>query len=152
MPEAIGDRSRPQPRRWLSNQLWPQFTAQPRSKVPWAGLGREPYVGLTVLPDSSSTVYRQLIASLAAQCRVPANYPYRYFVISGGLISYGTDIIELYRGAASYVNRVLRGEKPAELPVQAPTNFELVINLKAAEALGLKVSERLLARADQIIE
>jgi putative tryptophan/tyrosine transport system substrate-binding protein len=117
-----------------------------------AALGREPYAGLVVMPDTSSTVHRQLIASLAAQYRVPAIYPYRYFVISGGLISYGIDIIELYRSAASYVNRVLRGEKPAELPVQAPINFELVINLKAAVALGLKVSETLLARADQIIE
>ena len=117
-----------------------------------AGLGREPYAGLTVMPDSSNTVHRQLIASFAAQYRVPAIYPYRYFVISGGLISYGIDIIELYRGAASYVNRVLRGEKPAELPVQAPTHFELVINLKAAKALGLDVPETLLARADQVIE
>jgi putative tryptophan/tyrosine transport system substrate-binding protein len=117
-----------------------------------AALGREPYAGLAVMPDASSTVHRQLIASLAAQYRVPAIYPYRYFVISGGLISYGADIIELYRGAASYVNRVLRGEKPGELPVQAPTNFELVINLKAAKALGLEVSQTLLARADQVIE
>jgi putative tryptophan/tyrosine transport system substrate-binding protein len=117
-----------------------------------AALGRESYAGLAVMPDTSSTVHRRLIASLAAQYRVPAIYPYRYFVISGGLISYGIDIIELYRGAASYVTRVLRGEKPAELPVQAPTNFELVINLKAVKALGLKVSETLLARANQIIE
>jgi putative ABC transport system substrate-binding protein len=117
-----------------------------------AALGREPDAGLAVMPDSSSTVHRQLIASFAAQYRVPAIYPYRYFIISGGLISYGIDIIELYRGAASYVNRVLRGEKPAELPVQAPTHFELIINLKAAKALGLDVPETLLARADQVIE
>jgi putative tryptophan/tyrosine transport system substrate-binding protein len=87
-----------------------------------SALGREPHAGLAVMPDVSSTLHRGLIASLAAQYRVPAIYPYRYFVISGGLISYGIDIVELYRGAVSYVNRVLRGEKLAELPVQAPTH------------------------------
>jgi putative tryptophan/tyrosine transport system substrate-binding protein len=117
-----------------------------------AALGRDPYAGLAVMPDVSSTVHRQLIASLAAQYGVPAIYPYRHFVISGGLISYGIDIIELYRDAAGYVNRIFLGEKPDELPVQAATNFELVINLKAAKALGLKVPPTMLARADQVIE
>jgi putative tryptophan/tyrosine transport system substrate-binding protein len=117
-----------------------------------SALGREPHAGLAVMPDVFSTLNRQLIASLAAQYRVPAICPYRYFVNSGGLISYGIDIIELYRGAASYVNRVLRGEKTAELPVQAPTHFELVINLKAAKAIDLTVPSAVLARADDVIE
>jgi ABC-type uncharacterized transport system substrate-binding protein len=92
------------------------------------------------------------IIELAARHELPAVYPYRYFAAAGGLMSYGVDQIIQWRGAASYVDRILRGEKPGDLPVQSPTNFELVINLKTAKALGLTVAPMLLARADEVIE
>ena len=95
---------------------------------------------------------RDLIIALAAKHRLPAVYPYHYFASAGGLMSYGPDTIEQYRRAATYVDRILKGEKPADLPVQAPTKYELIINLKTAKALGLTVSPTLLARADQVIE
>jgi putative ABC transport system substrate-binding protein len=108
--------------------------------------------GLIVTPSPLSTRYRDLIIMLAARHRLPAVYAWRYFVTAGGLISYGPDSIEQYRRAAGYVDRILKGEKPADLPVQAPTRYELIINLKAAKALGLEVPATLLARADEVIE
>jgi len=97
-------------------------------------------------------VHRELIIALAARHRLPAIYPFRSFVASGGLISYGTDEIEPYRLAAGYVDRILKGDKPADLPVQQATKIELAINLKTAKALGLTIPERLLATADEVIQ
>jgi ABC-type uncharacterized transport system substrate-binding protein len=108
--------------------------------------------GLVVLPGSLTLLHRKLIITLAAHHHLPAVYPYRYHVIDGGLISYGPDTIDQYRLAAGYVDRILKGEKPAELPVQAATKFELVINLKTAKTLGIEVPPTLLARADEVIE
>jgi putative ABC transport system substrate-binding protein len=108
--------------------------------------------GLIILPDLFTTVHRDLIVAQAAQHRVPAIYPYRYFVANGGLISYGVDIPEQFRQAAVYVNRILKGESPSDLPVQAPTKLELVINLTAAKSLGLTIPPTLLATADEVIE
>ena len=113
---------------------------------------RSPKGGLVVLPSGLSSVHRELIIELASRHRLPAVYPFRYFVEDGGLICYGPDAIDQLRRAAGYVDRVLRGEKPADLPVQAPTKYELVINLKTATALGLEVPPTLLARADEVIE
>jgi ABC-type uncharacterized transport system substrate-binding protein len=109
-------------------------------------------VGLIVTPSGWASVHRELIVKLAAQHKLPAVYFGRYFVAGGGLISYGPDLSDQYRRAAGYVDRILKGEKPADLPVQAPTKYELVINLKTAKALGLDVPTTLLARADEIIE
>jgi putative tryptophan/tyrosine transport system substrate-binding protein len=113
---------------------------------------RAPNGSLLVLPDPSAALHRELIVGLAAQHRLPAVYPFRQYVTTGGLISYGVDRPDQYRRAAEYVSRILRGEKPAELPVQAPTKFELVINLKTAKALGLTLPPTLLALADEVIE
>ncbi len=108
--------------------------------------------GLIVTASSGAIVHRELIIMLAARHRLPAVYPFRYFVTSGGLISYGPDTTDPFRRAAGYVDRILKGEKAAALPVQAPTKYELAINLKTAKALGLTVPPSLLARADEVIE
>src|SRR5262249_39429211 len=115
-------------------------------------LAREPNGGLMVLPDISMTNYREAIVALAARHHVPAIYPFRFFAVSGGLMSYGTDSAEIFRRAAGYVDRILKGTSPGELPIQAPNKYELVINLKTAKALGLEVPATLLGRADEVIE
>jgi len=117
-----------------------------------ASFARQPNSGLIVTVGGIAIRYRDLITTLAARHQLPAVYPFRYFVTSGGLLSYGPDVTDQYRRAAGYVDRILRGEKPADLPVQAPTKYELVINLKTAKVLGLDVSPTLLARADEVIE
>jgi putative ABC transport system substrate-binding protein len=113
---------------------------------------REPNGGLIVVGAPSVPVYRNLIITLAARHRLPAVYPFPYFAHSGGLIAYGPDLVAPYRRAAGYVDRIFKGEKPFDLPVQAPTKYELVINLKTAKALGVDVRPTLLARADEVIE
>src|SRR5499427_5164525 len=115
-------------------------------------LGKRPDAGLFVVPDVFVQVHRKLIISLAEQYRLPAIYPYRFFPESGGLMSYGSDTVVVLRQAASYVDRILKGTAPTDLPVQAPTTIRLVINLKAAKAIGLTFPASFLARADQVIE
>jgi ABC-type uncharacterized transport system substrate-binding protein len=117
-----------------------------------AAQAREPNGGLIAMPDSFTDAHRVEITSLAARYRLPAIYPFRFFAEVGGLLSYGVDRTDNFRRAAKYVDRILKGEKPAEIPVQAPINFELVVNLKTAKALGLEVPLHLQQLADEIIE
>jgi putative ABC transport system substrate-binding protein len=113
---------------------------------------RESGSALIVLPDLFTATNRQSIIAIAAHHRLPAVYPFRYFVTSGGLMSYGIEMLDTYRQAASYVDRILKGERPSDLPVQQPTKFEFVINLKTAKAFGLTMPPQLLARSDEVIE
>ena len=117
-----------------------------------AAFSRSANGGLIVTASVLATAHRRLIVEIAARYRLPALYPFRYYVTGGGLMSYGPDQVDQFRRAAIYVDRILKGEKPADLPVQAPTKYELVINLKTAKALGLEVPQTLLARADEVIE
>jgi len=117
-----------------------------------SAFARPPNGGLIVTANAITFSDRELIAALAAQQKMPAVAPYRFFVSGGGLMSYGVDLADQFRRAAGYVDRILKGEKPADLPVQAPTKYELVINLKSAKALGLEIPPTLLARADEVIE
>jgi putative ABC transport system substrate-binding protein len=115
-------------------------------------LGREPGGGLVVIPDITTSAHRAPIISAAARNNVPAVYAYSYFVRDGGLLSYGVDPVDIWRRAASYVDRILRGAKPGDLPVQLPTKFEMVVNRKTATALGLAIPPSIMLRADEVIE
>jgi putative tryptophan/tyrosine transport system substrate-binding protein len=117
-----------------------------------AAFARSSNSGLLVTANSLADVHREMIITLAAHSRLAAIYPFRYYATSGGLISYGPDLVDPYRRAAGYVDRILKGEKPADLPVQAPIKYELIINLKSAKALGITVPVSLLGRADEVIE
>jgi ABC-type uncharacterized transport system substrate-binding protein len=117
-----------------------------------AAFAATPNSGLLVLPSGTTSLHRDLVVALAAQYRLPSVYPFRYYVTVGGLISYSTDLVDQSRQAASYVDRILRGAKPAELPVQQPTKFDLVINLKTAKAFGLTIPQTLLPQVTQVIE
>jgi len=117
-----------------------------------AAFARTSNGGLVVTASPSAFVHRDLLIALATRHKLPAVYPTREFIITGGLVAYGPDTIDQYRRAASYVDRVLKGEKPADLPVQAPTKYELVVNLKAAKALSLTIPPSVLTRADEVIE
>ena len=117
-----------------------------------AAFARSPNGGLIIMPGAWASVHGTLVVGLAARYKLPAIYPFRYHVTGGGLSSYGPDYVEPFRPAAGYVDRILKGEKPADLPVQAPTKYELVINLKTAKALGLNVPNTLIGRADEVIE
>jgi len=117
-----------------------------------AAFARSPNGGLIVTQNASATIYRDLIITLAARHKLPAVYTLRYDVTGGGLLSYGPDIVDQFRQAAAYVDRILKGAKPADLPVQAPTKYQLVINVKTAKTLGIELPPTLLARADEVIE
>jgi putative ABC transport system substrate-binding protein len=112
----------------------------------------EPGSGIVLLPDVFTVNHRRLVVDRAERHRVPAIYAFRSFVTDGGLVSYGSDLVDLFRRSAEYIDRILKGAKPADLPVQQPTKFELALNLKTARALGIEVSPMLLARADEVIE
>jgi putative ABC transport system substrate-binding protein len=118
----------------------------------FAQFAREPRGGLVVLPSPAAVARRAKITALAVQYGLPAVYPYRFFVMDGGLAAYGVDTTDLYRRAGEYVDRILKGAKPADLPVQQPTKYELVINLRTAKAMRLAIPPTVLARADEVIE
>jgi putative ABC transport system substrate-binding protein len=118
----------------------------------FVAFSQHPSGGLLILPDTFTTVNRALIVALAARHQLPAMYPLTFFAVQGGLMSYGPNLVDLYHRAALYVHRVLNGASPSDLPVQQPTKFELIINLKTAKALGLEIPSSLLARADEVIE
>ena len=143
--------SRPWRRRWGGGQSG-QCARRRRDRARRHRFARSSNGGLIVTASALAVVHRDLIITLVARHKLPAVYFQRFFVTGGGLISYGPDIIDQFRRAAGYVDRILKGEKPADLPVQAPTKYELVINLKTAKALGLDVPQTLLARADEVIE
>ncbi len=128
------------------------YRDEPEIEAIMAGLAREERGGLLVLQDTSAIAHRDAIVALAARHRLPAVYPSRFIAAIGGLMSYGTVYVDFFRRAAGYVDRILKGAKPAELPVQAPTKFELVVNLKTAQALGVTFPPSLLAGADEVIE
>jgi len=111
-----------------------------------------PNCGLVIPPDATMVVHRNLIVELSIRHKLPAVFPFRFFVVAGGLMSYGIDFIDVFRQAGSYVDRILRGAKPADLPVEAPTKYETILNLKTAKTLGLTVPPTLLVRADEVIE
>jgi putative ABC transport system substrate-binding protein len=130
------------------------FSVRDPGEIEWAvtRFAQAPNGGLIVVGAPSLESQHELIVALAAQHRLPAVYPYRSYVAAGGLMSYGTDLVAQFRRAAGYVDRILKGEKPADLPVQAPTKYELAMNLKTAKALGLDMPAKLIARADEVIE
>jgi putative ABC transport system substrate-binding protein len=117
-----------------------------------AAYARDPNGGLIVMPDTFLSTHRAKVTALAAQHRLPAVYPFRFYATNGGLLSYGGDSLDIFRRAAAYADRILRGEKPSELPVQAPVKFELVINQKTAIAMGLKIPTALMVAATEVIE
>jgi putative ABC transport system substrate-binding protein len=129
-----------------------ELTVGGNTEIAVTEFAQGPNNGLIVGVGTAATVQRDLVVALAARQKLPAVYPYRFFVEAGGLMSYGPSLIDLYRRTATYVDRILKGEKPADLPVQAPTRYQLSINLKTAKALGLTVPPTLLARADEVIE
>ena len=137
----------------LNIELTPIDTRDPAAiERAISAFAREPNGGLITAVSSGATVHRALIIAAAAKHRLPAVYPYRYFVTDGGLVSYGTDLVDQYRRAAGYVDRILKGEKAGDLPVQSPIKYDLTINLKTAKALGVDIAPTLLARADEVIE
>jgi len=137
----------------LGTEVSPSGVRDPREiEAAITAFARAPDAGLIVTGNAPAAVHRDLIIRLAAQHRLPAIYPFRYYATSGGLLCYGPNTIEPYRRAASYVDRILKGEKPADLPVQAPTKYELVINLKTATELGITIPDNLLAVTDAVIE
>jgi putative ABC transport system substrate-binding protein len=115
-------------------------------------LAAQTYGGLMILPHPVNLANRDLIFELAVRHRLPTVCPLRYYALSGGLVTYGIDQIEQWRGAAKYIDRILKGEKPSDLPIQQPTKFDLIVNLKTARAIGLAIPESFLQRADEIIE
>ncbi len=137
----------------LGVELSPIDTRDPREiERAITAFARERNGGLIVTASQSAVIHRNLIIALALQHRLPNVYGYRYYPASGGLASYGPDVIDVHKRAAAYVDRILKGEKPADLPVQAPTKYELIINLKTAKALGLTVPQTVLGSADEVIE